>query len=45
MDIDAFRLRQNYVPIRKSAFIIDFRIDEIVKSHFNDWIPACAGMT
>jgi hypothetical protein len=22
-----------------------FKVDDIVKSHSNDWIPACAGMT
>jgi len=26
MGIDAFRLRQNYVPMMKSAFILDFRM-------------------
>jgi hypothetical protein len=30
---------------RHTAKGIGYKVDEIVKSHFNDWMPAFAGMT
>jgi len=42
LSIEDLRLKTEYL---RYPLNLRLKIDEFVKSHSNDWIPACAGMT